>query len=119
MALALAIVIQADAQAAEDPLNATLASDVVANHDLLTNVVIMTFSSAKVRGGIAVVGTCKSNGDPKISVRLAAGLSVQQALESIRTAVPGPLTWQTGDGVVDVALGGHWPPDPRLSDRQI
>ncbi len=109
-ALALATLVQIAAQAAEDPLKATLADDVIANHDLPTNVLVRTFWSAKVRGGIAIAGTCKSNGDPKISVHLAAGLSVQQALESMRSAAPGPLTWQTGDGVVDVALGGDWPP---------
>lgn len=106
---ALAIVIQADAQAAADPLRATLANDVVANNDLLTNVLIMTFWSAKMRGGIASVGPCNGSDVPKVSVRLAAGLSVQQALESIRSAGPAPLAWQTGEGVVDVALGGDWP----------
>src|SRR5579863_7384489 len=109
-ALTLATLVQVTAQAAPDPLQATLADDVVASREELTNVLIRTFWSAKIRGGIAVAGTCKSNGVPKISVHLAAGLSVQQALESIRSAAPAPLTWQTGDGVLDVALGGPLPP---------
>ncbi len=109
-ALTLATLVQVAAQAAADPLKATLGNDVVANNDSLTNALITTIWSAKIRGGIAVVGTCTSSDDPKISVHLAAGLSVRHALESIRSAAPEPFTWQAGEGVVDIAIGAPRPP---------
>lgn len=107
--LLLAVAIQFPGALATDALGVTLTQEFRETGEPPATIIEMMFGSAHMHGGIVANGACHGDDEPKVSIRLPAGLSVRQALKSIRKVVPGPMTWQAHGGAVDVSLIAHRP----------